>query len=114
MPPAPLEVRWPQIQCAQFIQIFRTHAGEFIQQLPQGFTLTLLHVSPTIKGLKRAGLAEFEDHPRPRHPVSVLGVNQMADHIERAESIFTFIAERPRFWQITQKRSESSGGAGEQ
>jgi len=40
-------------------------------------------------------------------------VNQMADDIERAPSVFTFILERPRPRQITQKRIESSGSASE-
>src|SRR5213593_2559615 len=42
----------------------------------------------------------------------------MADDIKRAPTfftpgVFTFISERPRFRQITQKRIESSGGASE-
>jgi hypothetical protein len=37
----------------------------------------------------------------------------MADDIERAHCVFTFISERPRFRQIAQKRIESSGGASE-
>src|SRR5438309_6577488 len=54
----------------------------------------------------------------PRHPVGAFAVNQMADDIERAPTfftpgVFTFISERPRFRQITQKCIESSGGASE-
>src|SRR6516225_209945 len=37
----------------------------------------------------------------------------MADDIECAPSVFTFIAQRPRFRQITQKRIENSRGATE-
>jgi hypothetical protein len=37
----------------------------------------------------------------------------MGDDIERVPSVFTFISERPRFRQITEKRIESSGGASE-
>ena len=35
----------------------------------------------------------------------------MADDIECAPGVFAFIAERPRFRQITQKGIESGGGA---
>jgi hypothetical protein len=37
----------------------------------------------------------------------------MADDIESAPGLFTFISERPFIRQITQKRIESSGGASE-
>ena len=69
MPSTPLEVRWPQIQCAQFAQIFRPHTSEFIQQLRElepGLTASVLqarypgrdspHAGRFIGALVEAGL----------------------------------------------------------
>src|ERR1700692_2935319 len=81
--------------------------------MPQRLTLTLSFVSPTFKGLKRLSLAKSEHDPCPLHPIRAFVVNQMADDIERAPSVFAFISDGPRFRQIAQKRVESSGGASE-
>ncbi len=40
-------------------------------------------------------------------------MNQMPDNIERAHSAFAFVAVRPRFGQIAQKRIKSSRRASE-
>ena len=58
-------------------------------------------------------LAKLQDHLRPWHPIRAFPVDQMADYIERAPSLFAFIPKRPSLRQIAQKRIESSGGAGE-
>src|ERR1700688_1823988 len=81
--------------------------------MPQRLTLTLSFVAPTFNRLKRLSLARSEHDPCPLHPIRAFTVNQMADDIERAPSVFTFISDRPRFRQIAQKRVESSGGASE-
>jgi hypothetical protein len=54
-------------------------------------------VSPPIKGRERLSLAKLQHDPRPLHPIRAFAVNQMADDIEHAPSVFTFISERPRF-----------------
>src|SRR6266849_6017687 len=113
MPSTPLEVRWLQIQCPQFAQIFRPHTSEFIQQLRERLPFTNSYVTLAIKRLKRLSLAKFQHHPCPRHPIRAFTVNQMAHDIECAPCVFPFIFERPRFRQITQKRIESCGGASE-
>src|SRR5262244_2637838 len=41
-------------------------------------------------------------------------MNQMTDDVERAPGVFPFISERPYFRQVTQKRIEDSGRAGEE
>jgi hypothetical protein len=43
------------------------------------------------------------------YPVSALGVNQMSDNIKGGPSFLAFIASRPRFWQVAQKRIECGG-----
>jgi hypothetical protein len=70
-----LEILGPQIQCPQFVQVFRPQANEFIQQLPQRLAFALSYVSQTIKGLKCLSFAQLQHHPRARHPIRAVGVN---------------------------------------
>src|ERR1700730_15402401 len=109
----PNEVLWAQIQSTQFDQVFTTQPREFIQQLSQRFAFTLSYLSPTIEGLERASLAKLQNHLRARDPVGTFAVNQMADDVERAPGVFTFVSGRPCFRQVTQKRIETSGRATE-
>jgi len=102
MPSTPVEVFLPKIQCTQFGQVFLAHASEFIQQLAERFSLALSYLSQTIKFLKRPGLAELQHHPRPRHPIRALGVNQVPDDIVGVPGISPFISKRPSFGEITQ------------
>src|SRR5438067_10056890 len=113
MPAMLLQVLRTQIQSPQFIKIFRPQTAEFIQQLRQRFTLTLTFLSPAIERLKSFCLAKLQDHPRPRHPIGALAMNQMANDIECAPSFATFIAECPGFRQVPQKRIESGGDSSE-
>ncbi len=53
-------------------------------------------MSPAIEGLERPSLAKLQNHPRARHPIGAFAMNQMANHIERAPGVFTFILECPR------------------
>jgi hypothetical protein len=87
--------------------------SKFIQQLTQGLALGLSHHSPAIKRRERLSLSKLQHHPHPWHPVRAFGMNQMAHHIKRAPGVFAFIARRPHFRQVTQKRIEGTGGAGE-
>src|SRR5208282_3415767 len=113
MASAPSEIFRPQIQCAEFGQAVAPHARKFIQQLPERLTFALSRLSPTVEGLERARLAKLQNHFRARHPVGAVTVNQMANDIEGAPGVFTFISQRPRFRQIAQKRVESGGSSSE-
>jgi hypothetical protein len=97
MPPAPVEVLWPQIQGTQFGKILGPQTGKFIQQLLQRLALNLSCVALAIEGLKRLSFAELQDHPHARHPIRAFAVIQMPDDIECAPSVFTFIPEDPLF-----------------
>src|SRR5882757_355930 len=97
MPSTQLEVLLPRIQCTQFVQVFWPQTSKFIQSLPQRLAFALLFLSPTIKRLKSLGLAKLQHHPRARHPIRAFAVNQMANDIEGAPSVFTFSSERPHF-----------------
>src|SRR5579863_6126321 len=113
MPSTVFEVLWLQIQCLQFAEVFRPQTSKFIQQLRQRLSLTLSHVSPTVKRFKRASLTKLEDHLRPRHPIGAFAVNKMADDIKGAPGILTLISQRPGFRQITQQGIESGRSASE-
>jgi len=75
MEPTPLKILRPQLQRAQLVQVFPTHANKFIQQLPQRLTLTLSQMPSAIEGHKGLRLARLQDHLRPRHPVHAFSVN---------------------------------------
>src|SRR5580704_6502506 len=100
MSSTPVEVLWAQIQSAQFDQVFATQPREFIQQLFQRFAFTLSYLSPTIERLERASLAKLQNHLCARHPVRALAVNQVADDVERAPGVFTFVSRRPYLRQV--------------
>jgi len=104
------EVVWLQIQCTQFVEVFRPQTRKFVQQLPYRLAFHLLQVSATIKALKSFALGKL---PYAGHPIHAFAVNQMANDVERAPGAFTFVSGCPRFRQITQKRVESGGSASE-
>ena len=99
-----------QIQCTQFVEVFRPQTRKFVQQLPYRLAFHLLQVSATIKALKSFGLGKL---PHAGHPIHAFAVNQMANDVERAPGAFTFVSGCPRFRQITQKRVESGGSVSE-
>jgi len=88
----PLKIFRAQIQPMQLVQVFRPQAGKLVQQLPQRLALTLPCLCEAIKWFKGSSFSEFQDHSRPRHPIRAFAVNEMADHIEGAEGVFTLIA----------------------
>src|SRR6202035_1087124 len=104
------EVVRPQIQCTEFLQIFRSQTRKFIEQLPYRLAFDLIQVSPTIEAFKSFGLGKL---PHAGHPIDAFTVNQMAAHVERAPGVFTFVAKRPGLRQMAKKRIESSGSASE-
>src|SRR5437588_8231059 len=86
--------------------------SKFIEQAGQGFSLNGLGVSFAVKRRKGASFAKLQQRFHPWHPVGVFTVDQMANDIKRAPSVFTFVVERPDFGQVPQKHVESSGSAG--
>src|SRR5580700_2320024 len=114
VPSTPLEILFPQIHRTQFSQALRSQAYKLIQQLSQRFACALTLLSPTVERLEPPRLAKLQYHPSPRHPIRAFAMIQMPHDIERAPRALTFIAQRPRFRQITQQRIERSRRAGEQ
>ena len=114
MPPPPRQVLRAQLQYLQLSQIFRPHASEFIQQLAQRFPPTLAFLRQPVERLKRAALAEFQNHFRSRDPVGALAMDQMSHYVKRVPTVSTFIAHRPRLRQITQQRIQRRRSASQQ
>ena len=86
---------------AGFVQVFRPEREKSSSNCSSDCLESLAPV-PAIEWLERLALAELQHHPRPRHPVGAFAVNQMADHIEGAPGIFTFISQRPSLRKIAQ------------
>jgi len=107
------EVLGAQIQGAQFDEVFTTQAREFIQQLFQRFAFAVSILRPTVERLEGARLAKLQNHFRARHPVGAFAVNQMADDVERAPSVFTFVSGGSCLRQVAEKRIEAGGRANE-
>jgi hypothetical protein len=106
VPPTPLKILFLQIHRAQFSQPLQAQARKFIQQLSQRFARTLALLSPTIEGFKRPRLAKLQYHLGPRHPIRAFAMIQMPHDIKRAPRALPFVAQSPRFRQITQKHIE--------
>src|SRR5437588_296744 len=111
MPSVPFEVVWPQIECAEFVQILRAQPRKFIEQLPQRLALNLPRVSRTIKRFKRSSLAKLQDHLYAGNPVRAFGVIQMAYYLEGAPGSFPFVAQCPSFRQMPQQCTKRPGHA---
>ena len=78
------------------------------------------HVNPAAEVLERyvdpgfrPRLAELQDDPGSRHPVSSFAFNQMTNHIEHAPGVFTFASASPHVRQIAQKCIKCSRSAAE-
>src|SRR5262249_37497887 len=80
--------------------------------LSQRFALLRVRLSEAIKRLKGASLAKFQDHLYPRDPIGAVAMDQVADDIEGSPGIAAFIAKRPHFRQIAQKRIEGARSVG--
>src|SRR5437868_2775173 len=81
-----------QSQGLQCRQTLVAHSSEFIQKLVQRLALTLLNLRKAIKRIKGSRLALFQDHPGPRYPVGALAEDQVANNVERAPAVLSFVA----------------------
>jgi len=77
MQTAAAEIFRTKIQRLQFIQIFRAHAGEFVEKLRERFALALPGVAAMLERLESTGFAKFQDHSCAGNPVGALAVNQV-------------------------------------
>ncbi len=74
---------------------------KLVQQLRQCLALPIAHVPLAIEWSKRPRLARIQNHPRPRHPVLVLALNQVRHNRTHGLHVFAaFVALRPHFRQI--------------
>src|SRR5689334_4118748 len=62
---------------------------------------------------ERARLAVLEHEPEPRHPVDVLVVGEVADHVDRAVRVLAFARGEPRRGEAAEPAREQRGRARE-
>ena len=78
----------------------------------EGFDFNFALVSLAIERIERSGFAKLQEDFYARHPIGAFAVNEVGDDVERAPSVWAFVAERPGVGEIAEKSVESSGGAG--
>src|SRR5579859_6711070 len=96
MPSSPGPVLVLQIQRLQGSYILPSQAGEIVQELVERLALTLFELRKAVKDIKLPRLAFLQDDPQPRYPVGALTDDQVADDVERAPCISSFVAAHPR------------------
>src|SRR6266568_4214117 len=103
-----------QIEGAELVETFTPHAGEFVEESRQRFSLARLDVPQTIKWIEGLGLAKLQDLSGSRQPIFTVGVDQMPDNVVDGPGVAAFVAVGPGFGQVAEERVESGGGPGEQ
>ena len=78
-------------QGGQLAQVARAQRRELVEQAVERAALRQLELREAIELVEGARLAVLEDDPRPRHPVGLLAVNQVADDVERAPRLAAFV-----------------------
>lgn len=114
MEAAALEVGGLEIQVAELAEAVGADVGEFVEELVEGFALTLADVSLAVEGGKGVGVAGVEDDPGAGDPVGSVAVDEMADDVEGGPGVGAFVVHGPFGGEIAQERVECGGGAGEQ
>jgi len=96
MPSTPLEVLWPQIQGTQFARFSDRKRANSSNNCARDLFESLGRV-PNDQRAQKLWSRQIAAPSSPAASNPCVRVNQMADDIERAPSVFTFISERPRF-----------------
>jgi hypothetical protein len=112
MASAKIELVGAEIEGAEFGEIFRAHASEFIQNMREGFDFDFAFVSLAIEGIERFGFAKLQDHFYAGHPVGAFAVDEVGDDVEGRPSVWAFVGEGPRVGEIAEEGVESGGGVG--
>src|SRR5580704_9035848 len=84
-----------QIQRLQGSQVLPSQAGEIVQELVERLALTLFELRKAVKGIKLPRFAFLQNDPQPRYPVGALPGDQVANDVERAPAISSFVAAHP-------------------
>jgi hypothetical protein len=66
-----------------------------------------------VEGIEGPGFSVFEDDARPRHPVGALAYDKVADNVECAPGVISFVGMSPDVGETAQQRIESCGSSGE-
>jgi hypothetical protein len=78
------------------------------------FALRLSRLRETVEGIEWPRFTGFQEDSQSRHPVGALPGDQVADNVECAPCIFSFIGVRPEVGLTAQQRIQGCGGAGEE
>lgn len=108
------EVVWLEIQGLEGDEVFFAEAGELVEELLERFALRLSCLGEAVEAVEWPGFAVVENDSRARHPVGALADDEMADDVEGAPGIVSFVAANPGVGQAAQEGVEGCGGAGEE
>ena len=98
MTAATIEVRIGQVHRLELTEILTPHRGELLEQAAQRLPFRCGELREAIELVEGACLAMLEDDPRPRYPIGVFAMNQMADDVERTPGLPTFMGRDPACW----------------
>src|SRR5690349_1719955 len=109
MTPAALQVLRRQFHGAQLREVLLAHAGKFIEQLGQSFSLDGALVAHTIERREHLLFAVLKQGARARQPVGEVRVNEMTNHADDSHGVLALIALGPRGRQIAKQAVERGG-----
>jgi CubicO group peptidase (beta-lactamase class C family) len=114
MQPAPAELVGAQMPAAHLGHVPGTDVRELVEQLRHRLALDRRHMPPAVEWPEWLRIARFQDQARPRHPVRVLAMDEMAHDVERTPRLVAFIPSRPGVGEIAEKRVERGGRSTQQ
>src|SRR5438105_2418333 len=88
---------------AKRLEILSAQLCKLVQQLHQRLAFAVALLCPAIKLVEWTVFTMLKNDSCTHDPVGALAMNQMADDIKDAPSIFAFILRRPPRRQITQQ-----------
>src|SRR5262245_52051944 len=92
---APIEVSLREPQRREVADILLAEHRELVEQALQRSSRRRLELREAVERLERLGVAVLENHPRPRHPVRALAVNQVANDVEGAPRVGALVCRDP-------------------
>src|SRR5262245_31349812 len=82
-----------QVHPGKRFEILFAQRFELAQQISDGLTFRPFKLCEAIEWLEGPRLSVLENHPCARHPVGLLSVNQVPEHIERRPRVRAFVRE---------------------
>ena len=92
-----IEVLWLEVKSLEFLQVCCAEAGELVEELIEGFALTLSYVAEAVEWGEGLGFAELQDGFCTRHPVGTFAVDEVGDYFRDGPGVFAFVLLCPGF-----------------